>query len=187
MHMSELTWFGQRAIIENDICPPELGFLCHSALFGNYPRFFWLFYIMDAMVFLTFWYDVFVYVAILLVSRELYPLVSQSRVLLAHHHHEHFLALQFPNSISTTLEYITRTASGTWMDSWGAKRGHIRVPIRFSGSQRTLHYSPLTIIRRSHKNSKVLSHSFWKSSKKVSFNIASEASYVYVFEWTKVH
>ena len=46
--------------------------------------------------FLTFWYDVFVYVAILLlVSRELYPLVSQSRVLLAHHHHEHFFALQF--------------------------------------------------------------------------------------------
>ena len=151
IHMSDLTWFGQRAIIENDICPPELGFLCHSALFKNYPRIFGFFFIMDAMVFLTFWFDVFVYVAILLVSRELYPLVSQSRVLLAHHHHEHFFALQFPSSIySTTLEYITRTASGTWMDSWGAKRGHIRVPIRFSRKstystlQSTNHHQKIT-------------------------------------------
>ena len=59
------------------------------------------------MVFLTFWYDVFVYVAILLVSRELYPLVSQSRVLLAHHHHEHFFALQFPSTIASLLLWNT--------------------------------------------------------------------------------
>ena len=30
-------------------------------------------------------------------------------------------------------------------------------------------------------------HSVWKSQKKVAFNIASEASYVDIFEWTKVY
>ena len=129
--------------------PPRIGLSMSQCIVWKLSQNFWLFYIMDAMVFLTFWYDVFVYVAILLVSRELYPLVSQSRVLLAHHHHEHFFALQFPSSIySTTLEYITRTASGTWMDSWGAKRGHIRVPIRFS---RKSTYSTLQSTNHHHK------------------------------------